>query len=291
MQKSQAALKLSQARYDVRAARGGVESSPEALDLESKTLDFEVAQANYERAVAKAGQTAALTAVDIEIQKQQIALAQLDLERQNKVIDPQLQKNVERSQLAVDRLKAKLDATRILAPIPGKVTSVSAYDGRAIEAYKVAVIVADEAKLEITAEPLSSQMQKLTENMATAIALSSYPGKELVGKITKLPYPYGTGGSATQSTTEQDKLTHISFDAKDLKVEPGDLVKVIVTLQQKQDALWLPPAALRTFAGRKFVVVEEEGRQRRVDVTTGIESAERVEILDGLKENQVVVGQ
>jgi len=64
-----------------------------------------------------------------------------------------------------------------------------------------------------------------------------------------------------------------------------------VTLEEKQDALWLPPAAIRTFAGRKFVQVEEDGRQRRVDVTIGIESAERVEITEGLEEGQVVVGQ
>jgi hypothetical protein len=53
----------------------------------------------------------------------------------------------------------------------------------------------------------------------------------------------------------------------------------------------LPPAAIRTFSGRKFVVIEEEGRQRRADVTIGIESAERVEVKDGVEENQIVVGQ
>ena len=81
------------------------------------------------------------------------------------------------------------------------------------------------------------------------------------------------------------------MDTQDLDVEAGDLVKVIVTIERKADALWLPPAAIRTFSGRKFVVVEEEGRQRRVDVTVGIESAERVEIEDGLEVGQVVIGQ
>jgi multidrug efflux pump subunit AcrA (membrane-fusion protein) len=121
------------------------------------------------------------------------------------------------------------------------------------------------------------------------VILSAYPGKELPAQIIQLPYPYGRGGGANME--EADKLTHISFDPEDLDIGPGDLVKVIVVLEEKIDALWLPPAAIRTFAGRKFVVVEEEGRQRRVDITVGIESAERVEITDGLQEGEVVIGQ
>ena len=53
----------------------------------------------------------------------------------------------------------------------------------------------------------------------------------------------------------------------------------------------LPPAAIRTFAGRKFVEIEEDGVRKRVDVVLGIESAERVEIREGLEEGQTVVGQ
>ena len=90
---------------------------------------------------------------------------------------------------------------------------------------------------------------------------------------------------------EADKLTHIAFDPQDLDLKPGDLVKVIVTIEQRDDVLWLPPAAIRTFAGRKFVEIDEDGTRKRVDVVLGIESAERVEIREGLEEGQTVVGQ
>ncbi len=67
-------------------------------------------------------------------------------------------------------------------------------------------------------------------------------------------------------------------------------MRVTVILERKTDVLWLPPAAIRTFSGRKFVVIEEDGRQRRVDVVVGIESEDRVEIIEGVEEGQVVVG-
>ena len=86
-------------------------------------------------------------------------------------------------------------------------------------------------------------------------------------------------------------MTHISFDPDDLVLNPGDLVRVNVVIERIGDALWLPPAAIRTFSGRTFVVVQEGDAQRRVDVTTGIQSTERVEIKDGLEEGQIIVGQ
>jgi multidrug efflux pump subunit AcrA (membrane-fusion protein) len=64
-----------------------------------------------------------------------------------------------------------------------------------------------------------------------------------------------------------------------------------VTLQRKDNVLWLPPQAIRTFQGRQFVVVDEGNRQRRVDVKLGIQGPDRIEIVDGLKEGQKVVGQ
>lgn len=265
----------------VRIAEIRVEQLLQGPDAE----DMAIAEAEYRQKLADH----AKAEIDIEMQRQQIALAELELANLETNVDPKLLKDVERGQLAVERLKAQLEKSRVESPIDGKVTSVSAYEGRDISAFKPVFVVADEAQLEVTAEPMSSQLQKLGEGMAAAIILSAYPGKELPGEILQLPYPYGGGGGA--NVEEADKLTHISFDPEDLDIEPGDLVKVLVTLEEKADALWLPPAAIRTFAGRKFVVIDDNGSQRRVDITVGIESAERVEIEDGLEEGQVVIGQ
>jgi len=68
-------------------------------------------------------------------------------------------------------------------------------------------------------------------------------------------------------------------------------VRITVVLERKEDVLWLPPQAIRTFEGRKFVVVQEGEGQLRVDVKVGIESEDRVEIEEGLTEGQIVIGQ
>ncbi|MGI6376566.1 MAG: efflux RND transporter periplasmic adaptor subunit [Anaerolineae bacterium] len=277
------------------SAQANVQSAEESVRIQELRLQEMLAGpdaaalrslgANLEKATQDRGRLF----LDIQIQQQNIRLKELEVAKLEAEIDPQLTKNVDRNKLAVERLQAQVAETQIVSPIPGKVTSVSAYEGRNTEAYREVFVVADESDLEVTAEPLSSQLQRLQEGMDASLVLSAYPGKELVAKIVQLPYPYGGGGG--QSLEEADKMTHISFDPADLVLNPGDLVRVNVVIERKDDTLWLPPAAIRTFSGRTFVVVQEGDVQRRADVTVGIQSTDRVEIKEGLEEGQIIVGQ
>ena len=154
------------------------------------------------------------------------------------------------------------------------------------------VVLADVNNLEVSADLLSDQMTKLVEGMAANIVLVSRPGEILKGKVRQLPYPYGSGGRGIK-VEDQDKSTRFSVatSAKNAGFTLGDLVRITVELERKANVLWLPPQALRVFEGRRFAVVQDGDAQRRVDVTVGIQTQDRVEVKEGLKEGQVVVGQ
>jgi multidrug efflux pump subunit AcrA (membrane-fusion protein) len=53
----------------------------------------------------------------------------------------------------------------------------------------------------------------------------------------------------------------------------------------------LPPDAIRSFEGRRFVVIREGDRDRRVPVEIGIETEDLVEITEGVEEGDIIVGQ
>ena len=72
--------------------------------------------------------------------------------------------------------------------------------------------------------------------------------------------------------------------------EAGDLVKVTVLIERSEDTLWLPTAAVRTFEGRRFVMVRVGDRLQKVDVKLGVEGQDRIEILEGLEEGQIIEG-
>jgi multidrug efflux pump subunit AcrA (membrane-fusion protein) len=179
-----------------------------------------------------------------------------------------------------------------VAPFDGLVLSLSLSEGRLADAYQTVAIVADPGELEISAEPTDKQLRELAEGMPVTMEPVSRPGELIKGHVRRLPYPYGGGGQSS-SVEDEDKSTRVALEtaAAEVGLELGDLVRVTVMLERKGDVLWLPPQAIRTFEGREFVVVQEEGgAQRRVDVKIGIESEDRVEIEEGLSEGQVVIG-
>jgi multidrug efflux pump subunit AcrA (membrane-fusion protein) len=281
---------------DCDAAQATVQNAEEAVRIATINLqqlqdapteqDLAAAQAAYDGAVEAQKQAE----LDIQIQQNTITLTQMELDRLKSQTDSQLTAAVERAQLTVDRLQAQVEETQVISPIAGRVTSVGAYAGRSATAYNPVFIVADDSQLEIRADPVVSQLELLREGMTCSLELTAYPGRPIEGEITVLPYPYGSGGGS--NVEDVDTSTHISFDPGDLSVEAGDVVNITVSLEKKEDVLWLPPAAIRTFSGRNFVVVQDaDGQQHRVDVVIGIESDERVEIEMGLEEGQIVVGQ
>ena len=108
---------------------------------------------------------------------------------------------------------------------------------------------------------------------------------KLTGTIRELPSPYGTGAS-------DEGAIHVALDSPPSAstYQTGDNVTVTVLLASKEGVLWLPPDAIRSAVGRTFVIINSESGPQRVDVEIGLQTRDRVEIIAGLEEGQVVVG-
>lgn len=282
---------------DLKSAELELERGTVTLEAAKRDLEFsiKIAQNNLDIEQIKLAKLQAQQAPDpndIAVQQKQIDLAQINVDRLNTGVDPLLVNSVQSAQLNVDKLNTQIAEAQIAAPFDGQLLSVSLSPGQEIKGYQAVVVLADVNNLEVSADLLSDQMTKLVENMPANIVLVSRPGEILKGKVRQLPYPYGSGGRG-QKVEDQDKSTRFSVatSAKTAGFALGDLVRITVELERKANVLWLPPQALRVFEGRRFAVVQDGDAQRRVDVTVGIQTQERVEIKEGLKEGQVVVGQ
>jgi multidrug resistance efflux pump len=237
-----------------------------------------------------------------------VELAQLDLDHalaksfKPPTIDQQYQ--IDRLTLLLELAELELNdlqkgvgsdldtASQIIAPFDGKIVSLSLTIGQQIVAGDIVGVIADVSQIEVKAELRDSQLQELSENMAVVIEPSGHPGETLIGNLYRLPYPYGSGGGI--EIVKSDTSIRISFNDQSLAISQyglGDLVSITITIAEKNDVLWLPSAAIREFSGRKFVVVQVGDVQQRVDVVLGIAGEGRVEILEGVTEGQIVIGQ
>ena len=279
------AAELEHERSQVRLGQAILDNEYQTRVAET---DLEMAKIRLEALVSEAvpDRTA------ITLQEKQIELAELNLERLALGVDPLLPSDVERAVLNVEKLKADIADTQITAPFSGQLMSFLLIPGESVQAYDVVATLADMSELEVSSDLISSQLMDLAEGMPATFMLTSRPGVELTGFIRRLPYPYGSGGKGT-TVEELDKSTRLTVNENlaEFGIEEGDLVRVNVELERKDDVLWLPPQAIRMFEGRRFVVLKDDEVQRRVDIKAGIETQERVEIEEGLEEGRVIIGQ
>ncbi|HEY9078235.1 MAG TPA: efflux RND transporter periplasmic adaptor subunit [Anaerolineaceae bacterium] len=203
---------------------------------------------------------------------------------------------LELAKIAVDEVKlriadreANIADSRIVATLSGRLTSSRLTEGGKATALDPMAIVADLTKLEVVAKLDSTLLSQVAEGMPVSVVLTDRPGTELTGVIRKLPY----GAISSNDVKITDTNTHIAITGlpESIKLQLSELVRVTVTLEKHENTLWLPPQALRTFDGRRFVIVKEGEIQRRIDIKVGIVGEDRVEILEGLQEGQVVIVQ
>jgi multidrug resistance efflux pump len=248
------------------------------------------AQASYQKSLREAERARAVYELDLKLQEMEVARAEQEVEWLQRGVDPSLAQNLESARLKVQRLEDQVQTGQLVAGFPGEVTTLNVTPGRAVEAHKTVAVIADPSEWDITADLTSGQLGLLEEGQTAEVTMSSQPGEIFEAILAQLPYPYGTGGGVAK-VEDQDERVHISLkQPEQAELEVGDLVKVTVLIERSDDTLYLPPAAIRTFEGRKFVMVKAGDRLQKVDVKLGIEGEDRVEILDGLEEGQVIEG-
>ena len=254
------------------------------FDSQRALLHLEMAQLRLDHALAQAGEEPSSDdQLNISLMTIQRDLAQVAINELDAGVDPQLRFDVTQAQKRVDEINATIAKAELIAPMSGRLIVFTPDPGEPMIAYEAIAVIADLSILEITDEMDADDLTELAEAMPLTIQRASIPGNVYTGTISSLPSPYGLA---------TDDFVHVAFDEQPPVDEfnVGDRMSFTVVVEEREDVLWLPVSAIRQFSGRNFIVVRNEGVQRRVDVRLGLEGEGRVEILEGAEENQTVIG-
>jgi RND family efflux transporter MFP subunit len=283
---------FERAEADLRAAENAVAEAQVAYDTARQNEGPTIRQAESALAAAQdalAELNDGPDAQDLAAARRAIARAEVAVqEAAQQGGDEELESRVAQATLEVERISEQIEAARLYAPFDGTITEIGNRPGDSVEAYRAALTIVDASELELLVEGVTTEdAGKIGLGQPVAITFSRIPGQTYQGSVTRLP----TSATSSDATINPDRAYHIDFEAPGQTLEVGDLAQVVVMLKQVESALWLPPQAVRSFEGRRFVVIKDGERQRRQDVRVGIVSLDRVEILEGLNEGDVVVGQ
>jgi HlyD family secretion protein len=117
-------------------------------------------------------------------------------------------------------------------------------------------------------------------------AAEVFPGKVFTGKVSRL-----AGGLDGHTRT---MLVEVDLDNPERALLPGMFGQVTLILEERSDRLVLPVRALRhDKAGQSYVLaVDAENKVCRIDVATGQDTGQRIEIPMGLTgQEQIITAQ
>ena len=241
-------------------------------------------------------------AIAIEVAEKQVASAKAALDatrasyqqaidslqaNESDPLDLALQeKQLDLARANLEHLENKLALAQIEAPFSGIIISKSGRDGDLIQPYKSIVGLSNPESLVVAVDLGASDLGKLELGQAAKLVVTALPTDVYEGEVISIP---SLGVVATAGQGPASRTARITYNGPDT-VEIGDLVRVTIEVQKKDNVVVVPSRVIRSFAGRRFVrVVTDSGRRQEVDVKIGIADDDFTEVESGLKEGQVVI--
>jgi multidrug efflux pump subunit AcrA (membrane-fusion protein) len=290
-QRDEFADKLRKATTALRDAEQVVERAQQSFDRSrvaeiEKIQDAEKELDKQRRALDRLINGRGSKAINDAREAVEQARTALDEAQQGEDIDARI-KAVEDAQRELDRKRKRVEDGQLIAPRDGEVVSIRFSEGDQVQEFEPVLEIADPSRLEFAAQLSSEQTRQISEGQPAEIRLLARPDVPLLAIVRRLPGGPASGGSLQ----DRDPTTRFEVtDAKGIPLRLTEVGRIRVVLERKDNVLLLPLEAVRTFEGRRFVVVRDGVRERRVPVRVGITTEGAVELLEGVNEGDVVVG-
>lgn len=170
-------------------------------------------------------------------------------------------------------------------PIDGIVTGVgSPYAGVNITPATAEFVIINPDSVFFSANADQTEVTNLKEGMDGQLVLDSYPDETLSGIIKNVSFTPKAGETGTVYTVKF-KLNDVNTDYKYRLGMGGDLTFVI---KKKENVLYLPAKFISGENGKKFIKVKKNGKDEKVIIETGMETDTETEIIQGVKEGDIV---
>ncbi|WP_373232471.1 efflux RND transporter periplasmic adaptor subunit [Cohnella sp.] len=236
-----------------------------------------------------------LDGLDIQVKEQQLALERAKYAyQQARNGDDQALRiaglQLEIEQVKYDRLSKQLNSKQLISSIDGQVVfAESLKEGDFVDAYQTLVIVADPTRLRVAIRvDNANDIREVEVGLQADIKVKD---EVVAGKVVQTP-------SSSPITLNKDlaekysKTLFIEVPTLPAEAKIGAMVDVKIITQQRDNVVKIPRSGLRSYLGRNFVRVLEEGKRlREVDVEPGLVGSTEVEIVKGLEAGQVIVLQ
>lgn len=198
---------------------------------------------------------------------------------------------VAQAELAVSNARLRsveiiLGYSRITAPIRGVVAEVTTREGETVAADFSAptfVTILDLDRLEVLAYVDETDIGRVETGQKATFSVDTYPGINFEATVNAIQPKAEIQGSVVNYVVRLDFKWVAGYT---LRPEMTAHIRLVVA--EGEDTLTAPRNSIRRRDGRQYVVVQHENEWVEADVKTGWRSENKVEILNGVKQGDVV---
>ncbi len=143
-------------------------------------------------------------------------------------------------------------------------------------------LIADLDTVWVMASVYEKDIARVSKNQKATVIVKAYPDRRFSGKVTWI-------ADVIEAETRTLKV-RVEVDNRERLLKPGMFARIILGVGTRRKAVTIPASAVQRQQGEKIVFVDQgSGQFARREIETGIHSATRVEVLEGIREGEKVV--
>lgn len=236
--------------------------------IRQREADLNVAELNFERSKNLfSRQLLAKQALDDAESRYLAAVAQVDLAKAQQ----------SQNEARLQELKFNLNNTIITSPVDGFVGKRNVDPGAMVNTNTAIASVVEISRLKLVVNVVEKDLRLVNAGDIGVVEVDAYPGEKFNGRIARV--------APVLDPATRTAPIEIEIPNRDNRLKPGMYARITLTVEERKNALVAPKSAVIDFENKRGVwVPNEERRATFVPVTLGIEGAEQIEIVAGLKE-------
>ncbi len=181
----------------------------------------------------------------------------------------------------IEESREPMRALPVRSPVSGFVTSRGVVQGAFVQPGTKLFEVADLTTVWALADVYESDLARVAVGQSATLTITALPGKAFKGKVQFL-YP-------TVDLSTRTLRVRLELPNKDLSLRPGMFGEVRVAIGETSGLVMPVEALVDTGEVQYAFAAEAGGRFVPRRVRTGVRTADKVEVVDGLREGDTVV--
>lgn len=188
---------------------------------------------------------------------------------------------LEQAQAAYEAASIQVGDSSVTAPITGVVSMRNVDEGEFVSGGIPAFTVINSKTIVITVSVPDTTVEKLHTGVKVPVKITALPKNEFTGIIDTI--------SPAADPKTQAYSVKLMLENPDSIIKPGMLAKVVLPLEGKEGILTVPNEAIIVEDAIQYVFIVENGKVKKIRISTGLSNDKITEVTEGLKESAAVI--